>query len=480
VSAYGSTQRNAWNFDASGEWLRTDGVVTVGEEVRGPVDVPADSDYATGFLTAGYNPGPWHFTARLNGYSEERGNGTPMQVNTTEWTQLSGEAAGAAGAGAWLVRAGGGRQEYYQTFSAVTAGRASERLTTEQTTPSSFGNVSGQYSRAFGSTTFLVGGEGKWTRATVEEIRYSVTNVRTGPFFAGGNESLGALFGRVSVVPREELTVVFGLRSDFWRSEPRETTLPTHSSTFVSPRASASWRLSAEASLHAAAYRAHRTPTLNELHRGFTVGAIVTNPTPLLDPETLTGVEGGVLFTRGIASARLTAFWNELDHAITNVTIRPTPPILRERQNTDTVRAAGFELEADVRPNERWTFGGLIGVTRSTFVDAPAQPAIEGNRVPQVPSFQVGGNVTYVDPRGFTGAAQARAFGAQFDDDLNQFELAGFGVVDASATQQLLRGLHVFVAVENLFDVDYDVGRTPLRTIGWPRSARFGVRVFLP
>jgi outer membrane receptor protein involved in Fe transport len=480
-SGYGGTQRDAWSFDAAGEWLRTDGVPIVGEEVRGPVDVRADSDYVTGFLTGGYNPGPWHATLRLSGYSEERGNGTPVQVNTTDWRQLSGEAGGSAAGGAWLVRGSGGTQDYYQTFSAVAADRASERLTTEQTTPSSFGTVSGQWSRGLGPATLLAGAEARWTKATVEEIRYSITNVRTGPFFAGGNESLGALFGRASFVPREALTVVVGVRGDFWQSTPDDATLPTHTANFVSPRVSASYALTDEASLHAAVYRAHRTPTLNELHRGFRVGNVVTNPNPQLDPETLTGLEGGVLLTRGLVSTRVTAFWNELDGAITNVTIASTPALItRQRQNTDTVRAAGIELETDVRWNDYWTFGGLIGFTRSTFVDAPIQPALEGNRVPQVPSFQLGATATYVDPRGFTGAVQARVLGAQFDDDLNEFELGDFGVVDASATQELLRGLHVFAAVENLFDVDYDVGRTPIRTIGWPRTFRIGVRVFLP
>ncbi len=480
-SGYGGAQRDAFSFDAAGEWLRTDGVVTVGEEVRGPVDVPADSDYVTGFLTGAYNPGPWHANLRLSGYSEERGNGTPLQVNTTEWKQLSGDAGGSAAGGAWIARGSGGTQEYYQTFSAVAPGRATERLTTEQTTPSSFGTVSGQWSRGIGSATVLAGAEGRWTTATVEEIRYSITNVRTGPFFAGGNESLGAVFGRASFVPSEALTVVAGLRGDFWKSTPDDAALPTHTANFLSPRLSAAYRLTDEASLHAAVYRAHRTPTLNELHRGFRVGNIVTNPNPLLNPETLTGFEGGALFTRNIVSARVTAFWNELDGAITNVTIRTSPTqIDRERQNTDTVRASGIELEADVRPNDRWTFGGLFGITRSTFAEAPLQPAIEGNRVPQVPSFQFGLNLTYVDPRGFTGAVQGRVFGSQFDDDLNEFELDGYGVVDASAAQELLRGLNVFAAVENLFDADYDVGRTPIRTIGWPRTFRIGVRVFLP
>jgi outer membrane receptor protein involved in Fe transport len=88
--------------------------------------------------------------------------------------------------------------------------------------------------------------------------------------------------------------------------------------------------------------------------------------------------------------------------------------------------------------------------------------------------------VTYVDPRGFTGWVQGRALGTQFDDDLNVFELESFGVVDASASQALRRGLHVFAAVKNLLNADYDVGRTPIRTIGWPRTVRIGVRVFLP
>ncbi len=37
-----------------------------------------------------------------------------------------------------------------------------------------------------------------------------------------------------------------------------------------------------------------------------------------------------------------------------------------------------------------------------------------------------------------------------------------------------------FGTVENLVNMDYDVGRTPVRTIGWPRTVRAGIRVFLP
>jgi outer membrane receptor protein involved in Fe transport len=480
-SGFGGAQRRRWNYDAAGEWLRTDGVVTVGEESRGPVDVEANSDYTTGFVGGGYNPGPWHAAARLSVYKEERGNGTPLTLNSTKWTQGSGEAGGTTSNGAWTVRGAIGSQSYFQTFSAVLAGRSTERLTLQQTLPSDFGTASAQWSRGWGSNMLLVGGDVKRTASTVEELRYSAVGVRTGPFLAGGTETDSALFARISTAPAENLSVVFGLRSDFWKSTPTAVALPEHTASFLSPRVSLAWRLSDQASVHGSVYRGHRTPTLNELHRGFSVGSIVTNPNAELNPERLTGVEGGLLWSREGVSARVTAFANELDNAITNVTISTVgAAITRQRQNTDSVHAAGVEVEADLRVHPRWSVDALAAVTRSTFASTPFQPALEGNRVPQVPSFQLGAGVTYADPRGFTGSVQTRVVGSQFDDDLNAFTLDGFAVMDASASQQLRRGVHLFAAVENLFDTDYDVGRTPLRTIGWPRSVRVGVRIFLP
>jgi len=481
VSAFGSLQRGGWYAEGSGEWLRTDGIVTIAPEARGIVDVRADSDYGTGFLGGGYNAGLWHASLRLSRYVEERGNGTPLQVNDTSWTQVSGEAGGSARGGAWLTRAAGGTQEYYQTFSAVAANRATERLTTEQTTPSSFGTASAQWTGSASGFSLLVGADAKHTRSRIEEIRYSITNVRSGPFVSGGSETSGSAFVRLGATPADGLTLVAGLRIDAWRSAPRDETLPTHSAVFASPRISAAYRLRDDVSLHASAYMASRTPTLNELHRGFRVGNVVTNPNPRLDPERLAGAEAGALFTSARVSARVTGFWNRLGDAITNVTILTTlAQITRQRQNTDTVRAAGLEIEADVRPHPHLTLGGLIAVTRSHFTETPAQPALEGNRVPQVPSYQLGATVTYTNPRLFTAAMQLRALADQFDDDLNEFELNGFTVVDASASKEVRRGMQAFVAIENLFDTEYDVGRTPVRTIGWPRTVRAGVRLFLP
>ena len=51
---------------------------------------------------------------------------------------------------------------------------------------------------------------------------------------------------------------------------------------------------------------------------------------------------------------------------------------------------------------------------------------------------------------------------------------------DLSVSRPLARAVQGFLSIENLFDKEYDTGRTPLRTIGWPRTVRAGVRVALP
>jgi len=483
-SGFGSTQREGWSGEAAAEFLRTNGYITVSESARGPRDVEADSDYGSGFVGGGYDAGTWRGSARLSFFSEDRSNGTPIQENSTGWTQLAGEVGGAFGNGVWEGRASGGKQDFFQTFSAVFASdgvaRAAERLTTEQTTDTTFFNASGQWAGSWTDTELLIGVEGKRTDSELEQFSFLQGGAVIGPTFLGGVETSTSVFGRLGLEPREDVTVVFGARGDFWRSTPLDALLPEHEANFLSPRLSAAWAVSETASLQASVYRAYRTPTLNELHRGFRVGNIVTSANPELDPERLTGVEGGVLFNVPKGALRVTAFTNELADAVANVTIDPdSDPILRQRQNANSVRASGVEIEADVRPDPQWVVNAVIVVTRSTFADTPTQPEIEGNRIPQVPTFQLGGSVVYTDPRGFTGALQARVIGSQFDDDLNEAELGAFGVVDLTLSQELRRGVTGFVAVENLFDKDYLVATSP-DNIGWPRTLRVGVRLFLP
>jgi outer membrane receptor protein involved in Fe transport len=479
VSVFTGGRERGWTVSAAGELTRTDGVYVVAEDERGRADVAAWSDYQTAFVGLGYDTGGWRVSARGSVFREARGNGTPLQVNDTDWRQLSGEAAGSAGGGAWLVRAAGVTQDYFNAFSAVSADRHSERLTSDQRIATTFAHVGGQWMHGWGDHFLLFGAEARRVRSTMDERRYSFTSAVSGPFVSGGDELSGSIFTRASFAASASVTVAAGVRADFWHSEPRDSALPRHDVSFLSPRASVSWALRDGLTLRASIYHANRTPTLNELHRGFRVGNTVTNPNPLLDPERLRGVEGSALIASGRLSTRVTGFWNRLDKAVANITLVATPALItREKQNADRVRAAGVEAEADLRVNARLTVSGSVAITASHFSHTPKQPEIEGNRVPQVPRYQIGLTGTWVDPRLITISAQMRIAGLQYDDDRNELPLDAFGVIDLSASRALDRRLQVFLVVENLFDVEYDVGRTPVRTIGWPRTVRGGVRVF--
>ena len=480
-SLFGAAEKNGWSASGAYEGVGTDGVYVLGSEVRGAVDTRADSDYNTGFGTIGRRGSNWHVTGRGAAYTEERNNGTVVQVNSTDWQQFSVDAGAFVGGGVLQLNGVGSSQDYYQTFSAVAAGRATERLTFEQFIDTSHRGFNAQWTRPINKLTMIVGGDYRNTEAQQDELRYvlvSGVNTKTGPFLSGGKETVFAGYARANVTVTDAVTVELGLRADSWKSDPAVESQPTKDVTYLSPRAAVSMRAGSY-QFQASAYHANRTPTLNELHRRFAVGNQVTEANPLLEPETLTGVEGGVLAHYGRASVRATAFFNNLDDAIANITLSQTPQgITRRRGNSDKIRATGVEFEVDSRLTSTLSATAQMVFTSSHFRGSVATPALEGNSVPQVPKVQGGVAMTWT-PRWFTAATQVRFSGEQYDDDLNTeaFILQPYGVWDATLSRAIVRGMNAYLAVENILDTEYDTARTPLRAIGWPRTIRVGARL---
>jgi outer membrane receptor protein involved in Fe transport len=485
-SLFAGAEKNGWNASGAYEGVNTDGVFVIGSEVRGPIDTRADSDYHTGFFSVGRRVANWHASLRGAGYTEDRSNGTPVQVNTTDWRQLSFEAGGFVAGGVLDVHAVGSAQDYYQTFSFVGAGggvpRSSERLTFAQTIDTSHQGVNAQYSRLFNRVTMIVGTDFRHTDSHQDELRYVLVggvNTETGPFPSGGTERVVAGYARASINATDAVTVEVGARADSWHSDPEDVEQATKDVTYVSPRAAVSWR-TGRFQLQTSVYHANRTPSLNELHRRFAVGTTVTLANPLLEPETLTGIEGGVLTQFNRFSVRATAFFNDLEGAISNVTLTSTPQqTIRQRQNSDKVEARGVEFEVDGRLNSQFSMNGQLVLTSSHFRGSVATPAIADNRVPQVPIWQGGVSATWAEPRIATVATQLRFSGDQYDDDSNTeaLVLKKYAVWDATVSRQIVRGVHGFAAIENILDTEFDTARTPIRSIGWPRTVRVGARI---
>jgi outer membrane receptor protein involved in Fe transport len=492
-SLFVAGEKQGWSASGAYEGVDTAGVYVLGSEVRGGVDTRADSDYSTGYGTFGYRGNNWHVTGRGAGYTEDRNNGTVVQVNNTDWRQFSVDAGGYLGGGVFELHGIGSSQDYYQTFSAVTAGsvtaptglRPTERLTFEQFIDTSHRAFNAQWTKPLNKLTMIVGADLRHTKSSQDELRYALVsgvNTQSGPFVSGGTENVAAAYARANVAVTDALTVEVGARADSWKSEPLDTSQEPKDVTYVSPRAAVSMRLG-RVQMQASTYYANRTPSLNELHRRFAVGNTVTLANAALEPETLTGVEGGVLTQFNRASIRATAFVNTLDGAISNITLSQTPTaITRQRQNADKIDAKGVELEVDSRFTNTLSANGQVVFTSSHFRASPRTsetPALIDKFVPQVPKVQGAVAITWADPKLVTVGAQIRFSGEQFDDDLNTaaFVLQKYVVADATVSRAIVRGVNGFFAIENIFDKEYDTARTPLRSIGWPRTLRAGARI---
>jgi outer membrane receptor protein involved in Fe transport len=231
----------------------------------------------------------------------------------------------------------------------------------------------------------------------------------------------------------------------------------------------------------ASAYRAFRTPTLNELYRNFRVGNVMTNANSDLSAERLTGGEAGVgfqtlgerLFVRG------NVFWSEISDSVANVTLSTTPALItRQRQNLGAIRARGVELSAVFKPNKDWELAGEYLLSDSTVLRFPANRTLEGLFVPQIPRNQLNLQISYTRGR-WTAATQGRFVGQQFDDDLNVLPLQSYFTLDAEVSRSVTEQLRFFAAFQNLTGVRYEISSTPVFTVGPPVLFRAGVRLSL-
>ncbi len=483
ASVVGGARTNAWRYSAGGEWFTIDGYIPIATEQnpgiapRGPIDGKLGSTHRSAIASVGFaaNNG-WRADVTGNVYDEDRKNATPASINSTASNQISGDLAGGVKGGLLSVRLFGGTQRYRQTFSTVNATRTAETLTRDQHIPSTAGGLGAQWFREWGRHTLLLGAEGRYVDGASIETPYSqgqpLANIE-----AGGIQHLGSGFVQDTIRWNDRLTLVLGAHGDSWRSTSDVTGNDQSSGSF-NPRVSASYRIGESGmTVRGAAYHGFRAPTLNELYRTFSAGNVLTRPNEALSPERLTGGDAGVTIARGRTSARVTGFWNVLDEAITTITISTTPQqIIRQRANADTLHAAGLEVEADVRLLPALSASLTSGFVSSRFKGGTD---LRNKKVPQVPPYNVGLNVRY-DPRPWTSSLQVRVTGAQYEDDLNAFELGRATVLDVFAGRTLAGRITAFVAVENLLDATYDVGRTPVLTTGLPRAARVGVLINLP
>ena len=486
----GGARRGPWGAAAAAERLVTDGYVIVDPSARGPIDQPAGSRHtavdvrleralgdADSRSSLVFVRGAW--------FDESRANGTPYQANDTRLRQLQLGFDRRGARGSVGLRAYGTDQTYHQTFSAVSEDRTRETPSRAQEVPSTAFGVSLQGTRAAGSVALLGGLQASQVRGTSDETVF--TPGGTLDTSAGGRQRTASGFAQVAWHPAQRVSLTTGLRLDAWRNGDAArtnagvtTALAEREQTAWSPRLGVTWQAASSLAVTGSAYRSFRAPTLNELYRPFRVGNVLTQANETLEAERLTGFEAGARWARGPASLRGTLFWMTVDDPIANVTLTVTPALTtQQRRNLGRSRSRGAEVDAEARLSSGLSLSAGYLFADARVVENPADPLLVGLRTPQVPRHQASAQARFASAR-FTTALLARWSAMQFEDDRNRIALAGFATLDALLSVSIGSRLDLLAAVENVTDNRYEVGRTPVPTIGPPRTGRVALRLEVP
>jgi outer membrane receptor protein involved in Fe transport len=468
-SLFASMKKREWSASIDAGFLSTAGYVLVQPSQRGSVDVEAGARHTTVDATL-RRDGSF---LRLSHYAESRNNGTPLQINDTAIQQLAAGTDVPLPGGSLLLRAYGSDQKYHQTFSAIAADRASERLTIDQRVPSTGRGGSLQWFSTIGRNVIVAGADARQVTGASEELQYAVSGKVTPSRVAGRQRDVSGYVEDVATLS-PSATLSAGVRFDSWRNcdaDRNGIALADRSDGAFSPRVTLLVRASERLTFTLAAYRAFRAPSLNELYRNFRVGNVQTLANESLGAEHLSAIEAGARS----GPLRLTLFSMSTDDTIANVTLSTTPSLItRQRRNLGSSRSRGAELDLDQRLANRWRLSaGYL------FCDALVTSGdLAGKRLPQVPRNTATMQLAFTPSRGSAGF-QGRWSTMQFDDDLNQFPLRGYAVADVFAAYPIARHLEATAAIENVTNRRVEVSATPVITLGTPRTWRIGLRYAL-
>lgn len=228
-----------------------------------------------------------------------------------------------------------------------------------------------------------------------------------------------------------------------------EIIAPDRTDWAVNWRAGALFYATRRLDIRAAAYTGLRLPTLNELYRPFVVFPVVTEANAALENERLEGFEIGLNWQPiNELVLSVTAFDNEVENAIANVTIAPN---LRRRENLPAITARGIEASVAAKLGPV-SIDGSLAWTDAKVRGEGASLDLDGNRPAQTPEFAATLTLGWEPAQGWRLAGTLRHVSTQFEDDRETDSLAPATTIDAFLSAPLAGTLSVVVRGENLTD----------------------------
>ena len=483
LNGLGTGRLGRWDGLAAVTLFRTGGYVLTAPEARGAVDVASNVHSQAGRLEVRRETvaGSEYFL-RGNVLNEARSNGTPLQTNGTRlWRYAAGADWPDTRSGRYILRVHGARENYRQSFSALTPTRNAEKLTRLQRVPSDQVGASAQWSRQFGEVTLVAGGDVLDTRARDEETPV-VGGLASQTTSTSARQRASGVYGEALWQPRG-WSFAFSSRIDNFRSFDAVTkpgsVLPSTNEVIVDPRLGVVRDMGNHLSLTASAFRAFRGPTMNELYRTGQVGQETTLPNAALRSERATGFELGGLFTaKRWGEVRTSYFWTQVNRPVAAVSLTSTPTsVLLQRENLGQLESRGVTTEFQLRAFAWLSLSGGYQYAVSTVTKFQTNAALVGKWTPQVPRNSAALQVRTERKRWGVLDLDVVSGGQQFDDSANVFRLSGFVRMDSYIEHPFSKRWSMYGSAMNLLDRRIEAGRTPVLTLASPRVVEVGIRI---
>jgi iron complex outermembrane receptor protein len=325
---------------------------------------------------------------------------------------------------------------------------------------------------------------------------YTVLNspTYTTPMWNSGSDSTNVLFSRGDgktqtlalwaqdawrFAPTYKLTL--GGRLESWRAfdgynfgintngTPSTVLPPDRSATRFSPKASLSWEPNKDWTVTGSFGVANRFPTVGELYQVTTVGPVLANPNPNLEPEMAYDEEIAIERRLADGMVRLSLFQDDTYDALISQTVTAAGTTSAFVTNVDHIRNRGVELawQKSNLPVERVEMFGSVTYVDSVILSDPNFAGTNGStavgkRVPYVPAWRATLGATWrpTDALALTvvGRYQSKIYATLDNTDYVQNVYQAFDpffVVDARVQYKVAENGSISFGVDNLNNDKY-------------------------
>ena len=338
----------AGQLTISANYARGDGFVPIIEGQRGSVDRPAEYEQA-GLAARFVAPlsGSTELQANVRAFTDDRERGFAFSENHNDGADASIRLVNRSSDWQWSALTYVQIRNFDVSFGGVADDRASvSRVFEQYNVPSTGLGARFEVRPPIGDNIELrIGGDWRRTEGeTKENFFFADNDTPRRSRRAGGSTATYGGFVEASVQASDALVLTGGGRVDFWSIDDgfrreielinpfpgavrTDETFANRSGSEFTGRGGFVHDLTGALSFRGAAYLGWRLPTLNELFRPFRVGDDATAANESLEPERVKGAELSLDWDDGTLQLGVTAFYNQLDNAIANVTLATGPGV---------------------------------------------------------------------------------------------------------------------------------------------------------